>query len=69
MALFMSNMLNEYDTQLVVKTKVKVMVETPFLLKIPFTIKPRMLVTCGHVPCNATICKYLCQVSVLHSPP
>jgi hypothetical protein len=47
----------------VIDSKIKVSFVTPFGLGFPVSMKTKMFLTCGHVPCKEKVCKYLCQVS------
>lgn len=53
--------LNEVEFQAVITTRIQVLVKTPINIDVKVPIRSNFYLTCGHVPCKAAVCKYICQ--------
>ena len=61
LALMFAYLLNEVDFQVAIMAQIQVSVQTPLRFSIKTPIRSNFFLTCGHLPCRAAACKYICQ--------
>jgi len=61
LAIMFAYLLNEIDFQVAITAKIQVVVQTPLRVRIKAPINSNFFLTCGHLPCKESVCKYICQ--------